>query len=277
MQQTSEVSSDPKLETKPKGKKGGKKGKGSNQDNKSSTTVEAPVPEPEPTPVLEQDPIVVESTTMAPVSSTDGQFEMASSSTKEQIIENLQSTVKSLEFVHSISLKDIDLDKDFLKTYIDHLTKIQEKLVPKLITNSMTYMLKENVTSLKKSSKKKAKPATASNPEDKAINKKVETYPEILKFMDLPEGDKISKGELLRKITQYVKYERDDMKNTDIVVEGNKRLFKLVGKLNPLFKFIRLQMIERGKLTESDTFPTQLAYTQIMTYLGYAFHPKEKK
>jgi hypothetical protein len=277
MQQTSEVSSDPTLETKPKGKKGGKKGKGSNQDNKSSTTVEAPVPEPEPTPVLEQDPIVVESTTMAPVSSTDGQFEMASSSTKEQIIENLQSTVKSLEFVHSISLKDIDLDKDFLKTYIDHLTKIQEKLVPKLITNSMTYMLKENVTSLKKSSKKKAKPATASNPEDKAINKKVETYPEILKFMDLPEGDKISKGELLRKITQYVKYERDDMKNTDIVVEGNKRLFKLVGKLNPLFKFIRLQMIERGKLTESDTFPTQLAYTQIMTYLGYAFHPKEKK
>jgi hypothetical protein len=277
MQQTSEVSSDPKLETKPKGKKGGKKNKGSNQDNESSTTVEVSESIPEPTPVVEQDPIVVESTTMVSVSSTDGQFEMASSSTKEQIIENLQSTVKSLEFVHSISLKDIDLDKDFLKTYIDHLTKIQEKLVPKLITNSMTYMLKENVTSLKKSSKKKSKPATASNPEDKAINKKVETYPEILKFMDLPEGDKISKGELLRKITQYVKYERDDMKNTDIVVEGNKRLFKLVGKLNPLFKFIRLQMIERNKLTESDTFPTQLAYTQIMTYLGYAFHPKEKK
>ena len=174
-------------------------------------------------------------------------------------------------------MKDLDLDKDFLKTYVENITKIQEKLLPKLISNTMSYMLKENVVSLKKSSKKKSKPATASNPEDKAITKKVDTYPEILKFMDLPEGDKISKGELLRKITQYVKYERDELKNPDIVVEGNKRLFNLVGKLGPLFKFIKAQMIERGKITDSDPFPTQLAYTQIMTYLGYAFHPKEKK
>ena len=276
MQQNSEVSSDSKLETKPKGKKGGKKDKSTDQKNESSTKVEEPVPEVQQSVVEVATNIVAESTSVD--TSTDvATFELASSSTKEQVIQHLQASVKSLEYVLSNNLKDIDLDKDFLKTYVENITKIQEKLFPKLISNTMSYMLKENVVSLKKSFKKKSKPATASNPEDKAINKKVDTYPEILKFMDLPEGDKISKGELLRKITQYVKYERDELKNPDIVVEGNKRLFNLVGKLGPLFKFIKAQMIERGKITDSDPFPTQLAYTQIMTYLGYAFHPKEKK
>lgn len=276
MQQSSEVSSDPKLETKPKGKKGGKKGKSTDQKNESSTNVEDPALDVQE-PVIEETTINVVESTSDSMSIDVATFELATCSTKEQVIQHLQTSVKSLEYVLSINLKDIDLDKDFLKTYVENITKIQEKLVPKLITNTMSYMIKENVVSLKKSSKKKSKPATASNPEDKAINKKVDTYPEILKFMDLDAGEKISKGELLRKITQYVKYERDDMKNLDIVVEGNKRLFNLVGKLGPLFKFIKAQMIERGKITDSDPFPTQLAYTQIMTYLGYAFHPKEKK
>ena len=276
MQQNSEVSSDPNQETKPKGKKGGKKGKVTDQDNGSSIKVEEPVPEVQQ-PVVEVSSNIVAESTSVDTSTDVATFELASCSTKEQVIQHLQTSVKSLEYVLSNNLKDIDLDKDFLKTYVENITKIQEKLLPKLISNTMSYMLKENVVSLKKSSKKKSKPATASNPEDKAINKKVDTYPEILKFMDLPEGDKISKGELLRKITQYVKYERDELKNPDIVVEGNKRLFNLVGKLGPLFKFIKAQMIERGKITDSDPFPTQLAYTQIMTYLGYAFHPKEKK
>ena len=276
MQQNSEVSSDPNQETKPKGKKGGKKGKVTDQDNGSSIKVEEPVPDVQQ-PVVEVSSNIVADSTSVDTSTDVATFELASCSTKEQVIQHLQTSVKSLEYVLSNNLKDLDLDKDFLKTYVENITKIQEKLLPKLISNTMSYMLKENVVSLKKSSKKKSKPATASNPEDKAINKKVDTYPEILKFMDLPEGDKISKGELLRKITQYVKYERDELKNPDIVVEGNKRLFNLVGKLGPLFKFIKAQMIERGKITDSDPFPTQLAYTQIMTYLGYAFHPKEKK
>ena len=85
--------------------------------------------------------------------------------------------------------------------------------------------------------------------EDLSIYTKYETYPEILNFMNLSENEKISKIDLLRSITNYVKHERD-LKNPDIIVyvtvydndknprlEERKREFNLVGKLVPLFFF----------------------------------------
>lgn len=112
-----------------------------------------------------------------------------------------------------------------------------------------------------------------------SILTKYETYPEILDFMNLPANEKISKADLLRSISNYVKHERNS-KNPDIIVyitvydndknpslKETKREFNLVGKLVPLFNFFRTKMIEKGKINESDTPLTKLSYVQLCNVL----------
>lgn len=112
-----------------------------------------------------------------------------------------------------------------------------------------------------------------------SILTKYETYPEILDFMNLPENEKISKADLLRSISNYVKHERDS-KNPDIIVyitvydndknpslKEVKREFNLVGKLVPLFNFFRTKMIEKGKINDSDVLLTKLSYFQLCNVL----------
>ena len=101
----------------------------------------------------------------------------------------------------------------------------------------------------------------------------MKTFPEVLIFMDLSSDTEISRGRIIQSVNAFVKTEKT-AKNPDIIVEGNNRAFKLIGKLLTLFKFIKTEMVKRGDMKETDPLPEFLLYTQIMKYLKYCFPVK---
>jgi hypothetical protein len=190
--------------------------------------------------------------------------------TKEEIIQHFDNVINSLTFISNENLKDQDLSKDFLLAIANKIKKINT-LSPKVTQNTIELLLKENLSSIKTKDLKNGKKLKKTiNKENCAINKKITSYPEVIKFMELPEDTLISKGQIIQSISAFVKKEKSDS-NPDIIVQGDNRSFKLIGSLKLLFDFIRKVMIERNDLTKDDPSPTQISYTQIMKYLKYCF------
>lgn len=190
--------------------------------------------------------------------------------TKEEIIQHFDNIIESLTFISNENLKDQDLTKDFLLSIANKIKKMNT-LSPKVIQNTLELLLKENLSSIKSKDLKNGKKLKKTiNKENCAINKKITSYPEIIKFMDLPEDTQISKGQIIQSISAFVKKEKSN-ENPDIIVVGDNRSFRLIGNLKLLFDFIQKVMIERNDLKNDDPFPTQISYTQIMKYLKYCF------
>ena len=209
--------------------------------------------------------------------SSKGDIDIVNISTtysKEELLKKYENIIESLTFINNAPLKSFEPTKDLVVQITKNLNKIN-KLNLQLSTNFNDFMLKECATSLKNKDSKNKKIKKIGNGANYAINKELTTYNEVLIFMKHSENTSVSKGNILRSINSFIKNEKNN-NNTEIFVEGDNKKFNLIGDLKILFNFIREKMIERGDLKESDDFPKQLSYTDIMKYLKYCF-PEVKK
>ena len=120
----------------------------------------------------------------------------------------------------------------------------------------------------KNTSTKSSAPKKVQDKENAAINKKHLVQPFLLDFMNLEKDTQVSRAAALKAITSYVKKEK--LTNPSIIAENDKRSFKLIGDLKPLFDNIEKVMKTNG-LLEGKTFPTQIKYTDIMGYMSHCF------
>ena len=182
------------------------------------------------------------------------------------LIKQLDTIVDIFEKFNSKNLKDSKLTKEFVVKLSNNIKKIN-KHVSQLNNNTFDIIVKEASVSLK--SKDSKKPKKQMDKDKCAVNIKKDTYPAVLKFMNFDEESQVSRSDILQKISSYVKQEK-------LSVENNTKFFNLEKDLKDLFDFIRIQKIERGDMVESDDFPTQISYQQIMGYLKYCFHQVKK-
>jgi len=182
------------------------------------------------------------------------------------LIKQLDTIVDIFENFNSKSLKDSSLNKEFVNKLTGNIKKIN-KHVAQLNNNTLDIIVKEASVSLK--SKDSKKPKKPTDKEKCAVNIKKDSYPAVIKFLKFDTEAKASRSDILQKISSYVKEEK-------LSVENNTKFFYLQKDLKDLFDFIKIQKIERGDMTESDDFPTQISYQQIMGYLKYCF-PQVKK
>ena len=267
-----------KTETKkPKVSKKTKKSEQTTESiNEASSKIEEPIKE-----ILKTEPVIT--VQAEEVNEQNDEDENQETSDPEavysmnELLQNYDLFLKPLEFISKQNLKNYDVSKDS----ITQITKVMNKAI-KLFANiqisNNDFLTKETASSLKTKDAKAKKPKKVVNKENFAINKENETYKEVLSFMKLDENTNVSKAQILQEINAFVKKEKT-ANNPDIFFEGDNRRFNLIGDLKVLFEFIKKQMIKRGDLGNSDEFPKDLAYTQIMKYLKYCFPEtvKDKK
>jgi hypothetical protein len=172
-------------------------------------------------------------------------------------------------------LKNHDINKEFINTISKRMSKI-DKLHTLFRTTSNDVLNKELIASIKSNGQKKKNPKKVVDKEKCAINLVYPTYTEVLKFLNLPEGTEISRGNLIQGINAFVKKEKTE-NNPDIFVEGDNKSFRPIGELKVLFEFARKQMILRGDSDEDTPLPEKIGYTGIMKYLKYFLHEVPKK
>ena len=195
----------------------------------------------------------------------------------DELLQNYDLFLKPLEFISKQNLKNYDVSKESITQVMKVMNKAI-KLFANIQISNNDFMTKETASSLKTKDAKAKKPKKIVNKDNFAINKENQSYKEVLTFMKLNENTNISKAQILQEINAFVKTNKTG-NNPDIFFEGDNRRFMLIGDLKVLFEFIKKQMIKRGDLGNSDEFPKDLAYTQIMKYLKYCFPEtvKDKK
>jgi len=134
-------------------------------------------------------------------------------------------------------------------------------------TRSYNDALLRQLNTLEKNGSKSSVKKTIVDKDKIAIHKKHNVHDFLLKFMNLPEGTQISRAQALTAITTYVKVQKAT--NPDIIVSDDKKSFKIIGDLKVLFDGIEKNLISTNKLTKP--MPTQIKYTDIMTYMAFCF------
>jgi hypothetical protein len=188
----------------------------------------------------------------------------------------LQDTETFLEFMNVTSDKFTEFSKFFKESSFtkDERNKVDtgfKKLFKAVAVFQNSYLdnLSKQVSLLEKSSGHKAGSVKKVQSKEKsAIHKKLNVQPFLLKFMSLEPGTTVSRSDALTSITGYVAKEK--LTNPNIIVENDKRSFKLIGDLKGLFNGIEGVMKSKG-LLETSQFPTQIKYTQIMQYMTHCF------
>lgn len=192
-----------------------------------------------------------------------------------EYLQKLEQLELLMKFFVDNSIKNYEHSKEFT-TQLSCLWKKITKSFFTVIQSNTEHLFKETISSIKKDTKNSKKIPKKIDKEKCAINIVSDSYSEVLSFMGLEPNTQISKAQLMQDINAYVKTEKQNG-NSEIVVSGDNRSFKLGGKLIPLFVFIKKQMIDRGDIQEDSDFPTQLQYTQLMKYLKYCFPVSDKK
>ena len=170
-----------------------------------------------------------------------------------------------LEFTKSV--KDSDFSKEERGKFETSLKRLQKSF--SLLQTSYYDRLSRQVSSLEKNSGHKSGGVKKVQDKEKsAIHKKLAVHPFLLNFMKLEQGTLVSRSDALSAITGYVKNEKE--KNPDIIVEADKRSFKLLGELKVLFDGIE-QVMHSKNLLEGKQMPSEIKYTQIMEYMTHCF------
>lgn len=195
------------------------------------------------------------------------------SSDEQVVIQELElSTV--LEFINTTSDKLVEIVKYFKDNTLskEERTKVESglrKFQKSSLTLQQSYSdyLSKQVSVLEKSSGSKSGGVKkVTDKEKSAIHKKLTVQPFLLNFMKLEPSTLVSRSDALTAITGFVKQEK--LKNPDIIVENDKRSFKLIGELKTLFDGIGNIMKSKNLI---DATPTQIKYTQIMQYMTHCF------
>lgn len=189
----------------------------------------------------------------------------------------LNSDVSSLiDFVNNTSdkiiefskfIKESSFDKDDRNKLESSIRKLQKSFTQ--IQNSYSdYLLKQLTLKEKNSSPKSGLTKKVQDKGKSAIHKKLVVHPFLLTFMKLEPGTLVSRSSALSAITGYVKEEK--LNNPDIIVENDKRSFKIIGELKVLFNGIEDVMKSKGLLTDKE-IPSQIRYTDIMQFMTHCF------
>lgn len=218
------------------------------------------------TPVVET--VAPTTTTTTPVEETTTPAVTESDEASKQLLDQFNDMSDKLtEFtknMRNITFTNKDVRNKF-ETVFKKFFKASSQLTityPEIISKQLSIAEK---TSHGKSAVKKT-----ANKDKSAVNKKLAVEDNLLVFMGLEKGTLVSRAEALQAITGYVKSVKETG-NPDIKVEGNNRAFKIIGKLQPLFKGIEKTMLERGDLKKGETIPDKITYIQIMKYMTYCF------
>lgn len=216
-----------------------------------------------------QPPVVVEQVVQPPV-------------IVEQVVQNIELHAVDdielnsvIESLNNISDKLLEYSK-YLKDTVfvkDERNKVElsiKRIIKSslLIQSAYTENLSKQLSSMEKISLNKSSGVKKIIDKEKsAIHKKLNVQPFLLNFMKLEPGTLVSRSDALSSITSYVKQEK--VKNPDIIVESDKRSFKLIGELKTLFDGIYGIMATKGQPV--DNLPEQIKYTQIMQYMTHCF------
>lgn len=189
----------------------------------------------------------------------------------------LDSDVSSLlDFVNATSdrisefskfIKESSFDKDDRNKLESSIRKLQKSFTQ--IQNAYSdYLLKQLSLKEKNSFSKLSGVKKVQDKEKSAIHKKLVVHNFLLNFMKLEPGTLVSRSAALSAITGYVKEEK--INNPDIIVENDKRSFKIIGELKVLFNGIEAVMKSKDLLINKE-IPTQIRYTDIMQYMTHCF------
>ena len=169
---------------------------------------------------------------------------------------------------YSRYFKDNTLSKDE-RSKLEAAFKKFDKVSNVLQSTYSTYLNKQVSLLEKNSGNKSSGPKKVTDKEKSAIHKKLPVHPFLLKFMKLEPNTLVSRSDALTAITGFVKEEK--LKNPAIIVENDKRSFKLIGELKKLFdKICYVKWLENLDVH----IPSQISYPQILSYVKYCF-PQE--
>lgn len=279
-----------------KEKKTAKKATGKKKAEKAETvtlTEEVKVSEPVPEPVIEKEEAAVVE---------EGEVTEFTFDSFCDTIEDISK--KILEC--SQSVKDISfLSKDNRARFDSLLTKYEKADLAfgKAIRSILLTTVQQQDKLL--GNKNKSSNAVKKDSSKAAVHIPHNVQPYLLKFMghDPSSAQKVSRNEALNAITTFVKTEQEK-KNPDIIVEGNKKYFKLIGTLAQLFVSIGKTMEEKQAKYKTDIatyakqgssissedaklkakmeedlakidaklpIPSEICYTEIMGYMTHCF------
>ena len=253
-----------------------------------STAPVAPVsvpvsaPEPVPTPPVSA-PEPVPTPAPEPVQS-EPVVQVATEEPKSEVVVLDVDFENVLDFLNSSSDRFTELSRYFKENTLskDERGKVDTSLkkltkASNLFSVAYSDYLARQLTSFEKySNGKHSSKSSVKKTQDKeksAIHKKLNVYPFLLEFMKLPPSTVVSRSDALTAITGYVKTEK--VGNPSIIVEDDKRSFKLVGELKTLFTGIEKIMSSKNLLVDKQ-MPTQIKYTQIMQYMTHCFIKQEE-
>ena len=225
-----------------KEKKTAKKATGKKKAEKAETvtlTEEVKVPEPEPV-IEKEEALLVE----------EGEVTEFTFDSFCETIEDISK--KILEC--SQSVKDISfLSKENRAKFDSLLTKYEKADLSfgKAIRSILLTTVQQQDKLL--GNKNKSSSTVKKDSSKAAVHIPHNVQPYLLKFMghEPSSAQKVSRNEALNAITTFVKTEQEK-KNPDIVVEGNKKYFKLIGTLAELFVSIGKTMEEKQTKFKSD-------------------------
>jgi hypothetical protein len=217
-----------------------------------------------------------ESVQVEPPVNTDTSGQVEQPPVENVVVVQDQDSSVLLESINSISdtltesskyFKDNSLSKDERAKVEAGLKKLG-KAVSAFQQAYADYLSKQLSLLEKSAGSKSSTTKKVTDKEKSAIHKKLPVYPFLLSFMKLEPGTLVSRSDALTAITGFVKTEK--VGNPDIIVEGDKRSFKLIGELKGLFGGIEGVMKEKG-LLDGKPMPASIKYTQIMQYMTHCF------
>lgn len=227
------------------------------KEKKTVSSDQTPVQQSSTTPT-EVPPTIVEETQNTLVSEVSQEFDVSS------VIDFLNTSSDKLNDFGKL-FKDSSMTKDDrlkfelnFKKYSKSFNTLQQSYVE--------YLSRQLSVASKGHSSKNSGVKKNLDKDKSAIHKKLPVHPFLLAFMKLDKNTLVSRSEALTAITTYVSEEK--AKNPAIIVENDKRSFKLVGALKPLFEGIHAVMKSKNL---SEVAPTQIKYTQIMQYMTHCF------
>jgi len=191
---------------------------------------------------------------------------------KNNFIKNISNINEYYIIINKYNFKKMDFTSEELKTLKATLASIgvqREKFAVKIIENF--WIDKKQ----KKNSKSQDGTEVKKDTSTHAVNKKKKVYEEVTSFMNLEKDTFVSRTDIMKAIYAYVDHERNTNPQ-EINIEGDKKSFKLIGKLFELFKFLFKIGKEKGTISNETDFPSQLANTDIMKYTSLCFVPEEK-
>jgi hypothetical protein len=287
------------IQTQPKKSTGPKKEKKSNSKNTNTDkqSVDEVVEKLSVEPLIEQ--LVVELKPSVQEPSVQEHSEQEHSEQEPISIEQNKSHdevfIQEIEFSSVLDFINSSSDKltEFSKYFKDNaLSKDERGKIEisfkkfqksyNIVQTSYYDHLSRQVSILEKSSGNKSNGHKKIQDKEKsAIHKKLPVHSFLLNFMKIDEGTLVSRSEALTAITGFVKKEKEI--NPDIIVENDKRSFKLIGELKILFNGIEQVMRSKNLLNKSVSdedmssetnyvkMPTEIKYTQIMQYMTHCF------